>query len=226
MYRSWTALLIVLWLNACASAPPPRPRRSLPPNAQSIDQIVRREAARHGVDPALVRGVIQVESGFRPDARSSVGARGLMQLMPRTAASLAKKLGWEHYDLEDPAFNVAAGTAYLAYLLKRFDGDKRLALAAYHTGPARVSRWVARGTPLPQYSRRYIRAVLRARQQLATIERLPLKQPAELDRSGLRTLLRQKLYGPRADEPLVQSPALDAAGLGGAPRHLDAPPSS
>jgi len=204
--------LLVFPLAACfgplACGPVPRPR-PLPPadRMRSVEHIVRQAADRYRVDPSLVRGVIYVESGFHADARSGVGARGLMQLMPRTAASLARRLGWDEYDVEDPEFNITAGTAYLAYLLDRFDGDRRLALAAYHTGPARVSGWVARGQPLPRYSRRYIEAVLSAQQRLASGLPEAAQELPELDRSGLRALLRERLYGPRSDEPVPTEPS-------------------
>lgn len=197
-----TPVLIAIALVAaggCASSPAPRPRTTR--DLTEIDQIVRTAAARHRVDAALVRGVIQVESGFRPDARSSVGARGLMQLMPKTAASLARRLGWETYDIEDPGFNIDAGTAYLAYLLERFDNDARLALAAYNTGPARVARWVRKGSALPSYSRRYVRAVLAAASQLQSGPPVGARS-VELDSAGLKQLLRARLYGTRSDEEI------------------------
>lgn len=193
------AIALIIAAGGCASPTAPRTRTGR--DLTEIDQIVRTAAARHHVDAALVRGVIQVESGFRPDARSSVGARGLMQLMPKTAASLARRLGWETYDIEDPGFNIDAGTAYLAFLLKRFDNDARLALAAYNTGPARVARWVRKGSALPSYSRRYIRAVFAAASQL---RRGPptRTQRLELDSAGLKQLLRARLYGTRSDEEI------------------------
>jgi soluble lytic murein transglycosylase-like protein len=196
------AVLITIALVGLGACAPQSTRRARTPrDLTEIDRIVRSAAARHQVDAALVRGVIQVESGFRPDARSSVGARGLMQLMPKTAASLARRLGWDSYDIEDPRFNVDAGTAYLAYLLERFDNDARLALAAYNTGPARVARWVRKGSSLPSYSRRYVRAVLAAASQLKSGP--PTDTGAlELDSAGLRQLLRARLYGTRADEEI------------------------
>ncbi|MBK8482004.1 MAG: lytic transglycosylase domain-containing protein [Proteobacteria bacterium] len=202
--RSGLALLVAASLAGCATS-----QRARGPGAGSeaselaaLERLVQQSCARHAVDPALVRGVIEVESGFRVDARSSVGARGLMQLMPRTAAALALRLRWPSPQLEDPAFNIEAGTAYLARLLQRFDGRVDLALAAYHTGPSRVQRWVARGTLLPGYSRRYIGAVLAARDRLqGPLDQLAsARRPVDLDRAGLRALLRQRLYGPRVDE--------------------------
>jgi hypothetical protein len=175
--------------------------------------LVERAGQRNQVEVHLLLGVIRVESSFRPDARSSAGARGLMQLMPQTAASLARRLGRETYRIDDPEFNIEAGTHYLALLLRLFAGDTRLALAAYNTGPERVRRWQREGRPLPNGSERYVAAVLGARDAFATRGTSAATQSAsgdidqpqpDLDRDGLRMLLRQQqeIYGDRPDEPL------------------------
>jgi len=194
---------------AACSAPPaaPRPTITLPPNDRvaAVLPMVRRSAARHKVPPELVLGVIRVESNFWPRARSRVGARGLMQLMPRTAASLARRLEWEDYEITDPAFNIDAGTAFLAYLLRAFDGDVTLALAAYNTGPARVKRWQRKGRELPAYSRRYVANVLAARDRFLRRSMSSGAQASDdMDRKGLSELIRDrsKRYGERPDEPL------------------------
>jgi len=98
-----------------------------------------------GLDPLLVAAVIHHESRFRPDARSSAGARGLMQLMPETAGEVAGKLGLDGYSetmLDDPRVSTRLGCAYLKELLDRFDGDEQLALAAYNAGRGNVARWL------------------------------------------------------------------------------------
>lgn len=92
-------------------------------------------AARHGVDPALLKALIKQESGFDPRARSSAGALGLTQLMPATAASLGVT------DPLDPAQAIDGGAKYLAQQLARFGGDERLALAAYNAGPGAVAKF-------------------------------------------------------------------------------------
>src|SRR5712691_1833453 len=99
-------------------------------------------ASRASVDPFLVAAVVREESSFDPQARSRVGARGLMQLMPDTARQLAKGRGLPSGEevLVDPAANLVLGSAYLAALMKEF-GDPRLAIAAYNAGPARVREW-------------------------------------------------------------------------------------
>lgn len=221
-------LLLLLLVGGCATAPPPgtgsvHPRRLAAPRAervQAVLPVVRQAAERHGVPEALVLAVIQVESSFRPDARSHAGARGLMQLMPRTAASLARRLGRESYDIEDPEFNIEAGTAYLAYLLKLFDGDVELALAGYNTGPMRVRRWVRGGRGIASSQvQRYAMTVLAARDRFlesgAAAEPPPAVVVADegLDRQGLRALLEEKqaLYGERPDEPLPDEPTSQPA---------------
>jgi soluble lytic murein transglycosylase len=99
-------------------------------------------ASRASLDPFLVAAIVREESSFDPQARSRVGARGLMQLMPDTARQLAKGRGLPAGDdmLVDPAANLTLGSAYLATLMKEF-GEPRLAVAAYNAGPARVREW-------------------------------------------------------------------------------------
>ena len=106
------------------------------------DTLIRYHALQHGLRPDLIRAVIQIESGFDPDARSPVGAMGLMQLMPRTARALGVS------DPFDPNENVGGGVAYLRQLLDRYDGDETLALAAYNAGPEAVRRY---GDTVPPY---------------------------------------------------------------------------
>ncbi len=100
-------------------------------------------AGRSAVDPFLVAAVVREESSFYPQARSPVGARGLMQLMPETARPMARARGLSFNNgdlLDDPAANLDMGSAYLAGLLREF-GDARLAAAAYNAGPTRVREW-------------------------------------------------------------------------------------
>jgi soluble lytic murein transglycosylase-like protein len=98
------------------------------------DPIIERWSSHYGVDPTLVRAVIQVESGFDPSAVSSKGARGLMQLMPGTA----KRFGVTH--VHDPEQNIRGGIRYLAKLVEMFDGDLPRALAGYNAGENAVLR--------------------------------------------------------------------------------------
>jgi soluble lytic murein transglycosylase len=106
-------------------------------------------ASRATVDPLLVAAVAREESSFHPKARSPVGARGLMQLMPDTARPMARQRGLEFRGgdvLDDPAANLDMGASYLAGLVRTF-GEARLAVAAYNAGPGRVRQWLAAGRP-------------------------------------------------------------------------------
>ena len=125
-------------------------------------RMVTAAALKNNLDPALVMAVIQVESGFRPDAVSSAGAVGLMQVMPSTAEELGLP------DVADPAVNLEAGCRYLASLLEMFGGDVELALAAYNAGPGAVRRW---GT-IPPYreTQNYVIKVAAAYAQLTGVE--------------------------------------------------------
>jgi len=99
-------------------------------------------ASRAVLDPYLVAAIVREESSFYPQARSRVGARGLMQLMPATARPLARSRGLptSEESLDDPAVNLVLGSAYLSVLMKEF-GEPRLAVAAYNAGPTSVREW-------------------------------------------------------------------------------------
>ena len=112
--------------------------------AGTYDAVIDRYAAREGVRPDLVRAVIQVESGFNPNARSHVGAMGLMQLMPDTAAELGVVNAY------DPEQNIRGGVHYLRQLLTTYDGNEELALAAYNAGPGTVERYGNQVPPYPE----------------------------------------------------------------------------
>jgi soluble lytic murein transglycosylase len=109
--------------------------------------IVRGHARNYDLNPALLAAVIEQESKFRADAKSSAGAIGLMQLQPATAKGIAIRTGGSKFvldDLYDPEINVRYGAWYLHHLMLRYD-DERLALAAYNAGQQNVDRWRARG---------------------------------------------------------------------------------
>lgn len=113
---------------------------------------VARHSRAHGVPAALVHAVIRVESCFDTRAESRVGARGLMQLMPRTAAHLGVT------DSFDADQNIAGGVRYLSQLLDRFENDTDLAIAAYNAGPSAVDAYG--GIPPFSETRRYVDRVL------------------------------------------------------------------
>ena len=123
----WALLLCF----TAASADNPMPVSVYRPYAE---QMVEYYAAQYRIPANMVRAVIRVESNWNPGAISSKGARGMMQLMPGTARSLEVNHPFWIYQ------NIGGGTAYLAYLYRRFGGDWRLALAAYNAGPAVVEK--------------------------------------------------------------------------------------
>lgn len=126
--------------------------KDLSKRAQRYAPLIERIAGQHGVASKLVSAVISVESCFDPRAVSSVGARGLMQLMPSTA----KQFGV--VDLFKPEANLQAGVRYLAHLIQHYDGNLRLALAAYNAGPGAVSQY--KGVPPYPETRKFVQRVL------------------------------------------------------------------
>jgi soluble lytic murein transglycosylase-like protein len=131
------------------------------PSRRTIDRYITANAQAAGIDPALVEAIIANESGFDPKATSRSGARGLMQLMPETAASLGV------LDPYDPAQNVRGGTRYLRSLLDRF-GDLELAVAAYNAGAGAVERYG--GVPPYPETQNYVRHVLSRYRELRSRE--------------------------------------------------------
>jgi soluble lytic murein transglycosylase len=149
-----------------------------PAYREAVDAVFVKEAAveRFPVEPELVWAIMREESHYQVDARSGVGALGLLQLMPETAAELAREQGLEAFDpgdLFDAKTNIALGAAYLARLLGRFDGRLSAAIASYNAGPSRVATWLrgdaarleddvwVEDIPYDQ-TRAYVRRVLRS----------------------------------------------------------------
>lgn len=120
--------------------------------SDGVDAIIERAAKAYGVEGNLIRSVIKVESNFKVQSKSPKGAMGLMQLMPATARELGVKNAY------DPVENIMGGTRYLKGLLDRYDGDMRVALAAYNWGMGNVERNPQR---LPQETKEYISSVVR-----------------------------------------------------------------
>lgn len=129
-----------------------------------LQSIISRASLDYGVPESLIKAVIQTESSFNPQAVSSAGAKGLMQLMDGTARGLGVS------DPFDPAQNIDGGTRYLSYQLNRFGGEVMTALAAYNAGPGRLQRLdigndeqlMEKLHLLPQETQNYIGKILRA----------------------------------------------------------------
>ena len=116
------------------------------------DKIILKTSERHNIDPALVKAIILTESSANTNAVSRKGAQGLMQIMPKTARSVGVK------NSAHPEQNIEAGTKYLRYLMDAYDGNIRIALAAYNAGPGTVRRY--KGIPPYKETRSYIKKVL------------------------------------------------------------------
>jgi len=121
------------------------------PAAGPFRELIRAAAQKHGIEEKLIARVIAVESNFNPRAVSRRRAQGLMQLLPQTAARFSVA------DVFDPAQNIDAGARYLKELLERYQGDLRLALAAYNAGPEMVDRYG--GIPPFAETQNYVRRI-------------------------------------------------------------------
>lgn len=151
-------------------------------------ELIEREAAKQNLDRYLVAAIIRQESHFAQDATSRAGARGLMQLMPATAREVARRagVGWNERLLAVPDANVHVGTLHFSGLLRRFDGDVVLALAAYNAGAGNLARWRRR--------------ISRAYDPVEFIESIPFEET----RGYIKTVLRNRdlygaLYPPRTE---------------------------
>lgn len=133
----------------------------------NYEDLIQTASAKYGVPVDLIKAVIDTESSFNPNVVSSAGAKGLMQLMDGTASGLGVS------DPFDPAQSIDGGVRYLSYQLNRFDGQEKLALAAYNAGPGRVAKLgvstdqelLQNLTQLPKETQSYITKIERARAQ-------------------------------------------------------------
>ncbi|AIQ19912.1 lytic transglycosylase [Paenibacillus sp. FSL H7-0357] len=129
------------------------------------EELIQTASTKYGVPVDLIKAVIDTESSFNPNVVSSAGAKGLMQLMDGTANGLGVS------DPFDPAQSIDGGVRYLSYQLKRFDGQEKMALAAYNAGPGRVNKLgvnsdqelMEKLTQLPEETQAYILKIERAR---------------------------------------------------------------
>jgi soluble lytic murein transglycosylase-like protein len=115
--------------------------------------IILQESSRHEIDPALVKAIIMAESGYNPNAISKRGAKGLMQLMPSTAEALGVE------DAFNPEQNISGGVRYFKQLVNKYDGDVKLALAAYNAGSSTVRHY--QGIPPFKSTHYYIEKVFK-----------------------------------------------------------------
>lgn len=150
------------------------------------EDVIRQQADEKGVDAALIAAVIYSESKFR-DQTSSAGARGLMQITPEAADTIARNseaTTFELKDLGDPEINIRYGTFLLRELIDRYDGDVAAALAAYNAGPGNADKWGGSGLtveeiPFPE-TRAYVEEVLEKRDEYRQ------EYPSELGYGNLR----------------------------------------
>jgi|GEM_PF-633988 len=126
---------------------------SNPTTEQDFYPIITAVAKQHEVDPSIVKAIIMAESNYNPKAVSNKGARGLMQLMPKTALELGVKNSF------DPVQNIDGGVRYFKMLLDRYKGNVKLALAAYNAGSGKMQAY--NGIPPYRATRKYIKKVLK-----------------------------------------------------------------
>lgn len=192
---------------------PPVPAATIPPFVSAtplakkpdLDDVINGASDRTQIDPDLISSVIHAESGFNPHALSPKGARGLMQLMPGTAANLGVTNSF------DPGANVDGGTRYLRQLLELYNFDLPKALAAYNAGPLRVKQY--HGVPPYNETHAYVARIIRdfnrkklAEQKAAALaaknkKQTPQKNPPAAQIPVTRTSVT---HAPVAQAPVTQ----------------------
>ncbi|MBI4185857.1 lytic transglycosylase domain-containing protein [Candidatus Berkelbacteria bacterium] len=161
------------------------------------EELIVKEGTEHDLDPFLVAAVVYAESRFHPEATSPVGARGLMQLMPQTAAGIAARMGESDYTqstLYDPETNLRFGTFHLQGLMGRYNSNEAAALVGYNGGGTAGDRYLAGDrASVPRESLRYVEKVQAAK--AAYQELYPVRLSTNRD--------VEQFFEPAAPEPLV-----------------------
>ncbi|TSC94606.1 MAG: soluble lytic murein transglycosylase [Candidatus Berkelbacteria bacterium Athens1014_28] len=127
------------------------------------ENYIKKWAKEYNEDPFLIAGIAMLESGFNPDARSPVGALGIMQIMPPTGASIAKGVGMTDFTtskLFDPETSIRFGTWYIHVMKEKYGGNVVAALAAYNAGSGNADKWLRAGLLTTPSSNSYARKVL------------------------------------------------------------------
>lgn len=147
----------------------------------AVQRIINESAAREELSPYLIEAVMLTESKFDEKAISKVGAVGMMQLMPETAAWISEQSGLAAENLEEPAQNIPLGVWYLKFLLKTYHNNEVLALAAYNAGRGNVDEWIKdngwqegfshmESIPFPE-TREFVKSVVTTRDRLVEEDR-------------------------------------------------------
>lgn len=179
--------------------PPRRENANAGRRGSSLDAfapMIERASQETGVPQDLIQRVIMAESSGNPSAVSNKGATGLMQLMPATAKGLG-------VDPRDPAQNIQGGSRYLGQMMDKYDGDQRLALAAYNWGPGNVDRWVARGAneaELPAETRGYIQKIMSGSGSAQTTQASAQSPETPSLAGGARVIAQSNVPAPGSQE--------------------------
>lgn len=153
--------------------------------SESFSGIINDIAGRYEISPRLIEAIIEHESGFDPKALSPKGAMGLMQLMPETAKRFGVK------DPFNPRDNIKGGVSYLDYLMKMFDGDLKLVLAAYNAGESAVKQ--AAGVPPFKETEEYILKVMRQYKKFGAVQTPGIHKLIKKDGTILLTNRSEKI---------------------------------
>ncbi len=153
----------------------------------AYDSYIRASAARHGVDPGLMKAMMHTESAFNPNARSPVGAQGLMQLMPATARRFNVSNAW------NPAENIEGSAKYIAWLMKRFNNNVEFAVAGYNAGEGNVDKY--KGIPPFKETRNYVQRVMSRYHSLYKNEAGFIANNANINGSNVNGSMQKVSYG-------------------------------